>query len=301
MLTDNDRADVAKTAQRLGLDPAVLTAVVMVESGGRVFARINGRDEPLIRWEGHYFDRLVAPALQEAARARRLSSPTAGAIANPASQAARWALLDRAAALDKAAAYASASWGVGQVMGAHWRRLGYDSIDAFVSEARRGFDGQLALMVRYIEWAGLVDALRRHDWHASAAGYNGPAYRRNGYHLKIAAAYRSAAASSSGGVAILRAGDRGAAVAALQTDLADRGATLAIDGVFGPRTQAAVRAFQRQHGLVVDGIVGPATRAALGQATSTGARCNSSAPAFARLTEFFQGLHRWLTRRTGAD
>jgi len=34
-------------------------------------------------------------------------------------------------------------------------------------------------------------------------------------------------------------------------------------GTFGPKTEAAVRAFQRKHGIVPDGIVGPKTWAAL--------------------------------------
>jgi peptidoglycan hydrolase-like protein with peptidoglycan-binding domain len=37
-----------------------------------------------------------------------------------------------------------------------------------------------------------------------------------------------------------------------------------VDGIAGPRTRAAVRAFQQRHGLSVDGIAGPQTRRALG-------------------------------------
>jgi len=56
----------------------------------------------------------------------------------------------------------------------------------------------------------------------------------------------------------LRLGARGPAVVELQQLLG-----ILADGVFGPATDAAVRAFQAAHGLVVDGTVGAATLAAL--------------------------------------
>ncbi len=59
-------------------------------------------------------------------------------------------------------------------------------------------------------------------------------------------------------IKLLRFGSRGPVVAELQRTLG-----IHADGIFGPLTRAAVRAFQREHGLLVDGIVGPQTRAAL--------------------------------------
>jgi hypothetical protein len=61
----------------------------------------------------------------------------------------------------------------------------------------------------------------------------------------------------------LRMGDTGEAVKGLQGQLVRHGAELIADGDFGPKTDAAVRAFQAARGLEVDGIVGPKTWAAL--------------------------------------
>lgn len=59
-------------------------------------------------------------------------------------------------------------------------------------------------------------------------------------------------------VELLKLGSRGPAVTRVQ-----RALRIAADGIFGPQTRRAVRAFQKRHGLLVDGIVGPQTRRAL--------------------------------------
>jgi lysozyme len=63
---------------------------------------------------------------------------------------------------------------------------------------------------------------------------------------------------------LLRMNSRGGEVRTLQQALARAGFSPGpIDGEFGPKTLAAVRAFQRAKGLEVDGIVGPRTWGAL--------------------------------------
>jgi hypothetical protein len=65
----------------------------------------------------------------------------------------------------------------------------------------------------------------------------------------------------------LRAGDDGPAVRTLQRALRRLGfAAGSLDGVFGAKTEAAVTAFQRAHGLTPDGVVGAATARALNRA-----------------------------------
>ncbi|MGV0795172.1 peptidoglycan recognition protein family protein [Mycolicibacterium sp. XJ1819] len=63
---------------------------------------------------------------------------------------------------------------------------------------------------------------------------------------------------------LLFRGMEGDEVAELQRRLNENHADLVVDGIFGPKTEAAVRTFQRRTGgLKVDGVVGPATAAEL--------------------------------------
>lgn len=248
-------------ATRLRIAPAALQACVEVESDGKVYAMVNGRREPYIRWEGHYFDRRLKNGEREKARAAKLASPTAGAIPNPRAQDKRWGIVKRASKFNRQAALESFSIGLGQVMTAHYKAIGYVTVDDMIVRARESAAGQAEIMVRYIEKFGLVDELQRLDFTGFARGYNGPNYAKGGYHTKIASAYRRLSGGSvvSKATGMLRMGSKGARVRELQGLLVRAGHAVKVDGDFGPATKTAVMSFQRAESIIVDGVAGPET------------------------------------------
>ncbi|MCV9908700.1 N-acetylmuramidase family protein [Brucella sp. HL-2] len=182
-------AAIISLAGEMEIEPAALLAVAEVESDGRALFDINGKKEPSIRFEGHYFDRRLSGRIRDRARQAGLSAYEAGRIRNPKTQRERWLLLERAVSIQKKAALESTSWGLGQVMGAHWEWLGYRNVDELVAEARSGVTGQIQLMLRFIKKAGLKETLQTCDWPNFARRYNGPAFARNQYDSRMAAAF----------------------------------------------------------------------------------------------------------------
>lgn len=76
--------------------------------------------------------------------------------------------------------------------------------------------------------------------------------------------------------ASVKQGSTGATVKTIQTKLKNWGYyTGAIDGIYGSKTTAAVKYFQRKNGLTADGIVGPKTAAAMGITLSGGSSASS--------------------------
>ncbi|MCU0402468.1 MAG: N-acetylmuramidase family protein [Algoriphagus sp.] len=188
--------DLKNFAQKHQLELAAVKAVNEVESSGKGFL-VDGK--PKILFEGHIFwnqlkERGFNPSL--------ISNPTNADVLYP-----KWAKthyiggpreydrLEKAANLlpdtkVRDAALASASWGSYQIMGFHFKKLGYASVKEFVDQMYIHERNQLDAFGRYITAFGCITYLKAKNWAKFANCYNGPLYAQNKYDIKLEAAYR---------------------------------------------------------------------------------------------------------------
>jgi len=183
-------AQIQQQAAELGIEPAALQAIHEVECRGSGF---NADNTPVILFERHVMrQRLIAGKLFSIAEKMEVKQPnlcskTSGGYGLYSAQHGR---LAAAAEYHRESALESCSWGIGQVMGYHWKSLGYESLQAFVNAMYKDEASQLDAMCRYIKVNGLINALKNKDWKAFARGYNGPAFAKNSYDMKLANAYK---------------------------------------------------------------------------------------------------------------
>ena len=192
-------ATLVAAAERLGVELAVVYAVNEVESSGAGFLA-NGKPKilferhvmharlSLVRHDGDDSAALIAHADHLAALHPHLVNRRPGGYAGGTAEHQR---LAQARMLDALCADESASWGAFQIMGYHANRLGYASVADFVSRMARDENEQFEAFVRFIEAdAVLHKALKGKKWAQFAKAYNGPAYARNLYDVKLERAYK---------------------------------------------------------------------------------------------------------------
>lgn len=254
-------AAVNAKAAEFGVPASHLAAMVEVESGGRIF---GFKRRPMILFEPHVFYRRLRGEERDRAVAAGLAYPKWGTKPYPRKQEDRWSQIERGALINHDAAYESASYGVGQVMGYHWRALGYTSLQDFLDTVQSGVHGQIDAMLRYLRVNSLMDDLKAGRWLTVARGYNGKGQAKRYARLLENAARKFGAASSDTEPGMLRMGSKGARVRELQALLVRAGYQVTVDGDFGPATRKALVAFQKAEGLKPDGVYGPKTEAALG-------------------------------------
>ena len=191
-------ADLVNAAERLDLPLANVYAVNEIESRGKGFLD-NGK--PVILFERHIMYRQLATPRHEGddlAELKRQADQLAianPAIVNPkaggyAGGTAEHQRLSNARLIDDTAALESASWGAFQIMGFHWKRLGYASVQDFVTAMSASESQQFDAFVRFIETdPALHKALKARKWAEFAKLYNGPGYQRNLYDIKLQRAH----------------------------------------------------------------------------------------------------------------
>lgn len=184
-------ADLVQAAQRLGVPLASIKAVNQVESRGEGFAS-NGR--PVILFERHVMhERLQANGMSEAEADALAGQFPALVNRRPGGYTggtAEHQRLAQARQLHPVAALESASWGLFQIMGYHWASLGYLDAQHMADTMALSEAAQLDAFVSFIEAdPALHKALKGRKWAEFAKRYNGPAYARNLYDVKLARAF----------------------------------------------------------------------------------------------------------------
>lgn len=177
----------SNAARELDVDEATVRAVAEVESNGKGFLSSG---EPKILFERHvFYKRLKAKGINPDLAPPDICSPSAGGYKGGIEEHAR---LKRAVLIDRDAALESASWTAFQIMGYHWRLMGYARLQDFINDAYKSEEEHLMMFVRFIKAnEAMHAALVNKHWSTFARLYNGPAYAKNNYDVKLEKAYKT--------------------------------------------------------------------------------------------------------------
>jgi hypothetical protein len=188
-------AEIAMIARTLGAEPEQVRAVAAVESSGGGFLPSG---HPKILWERHWFWRRWNATLPSALPGHWLAHPKPGGYTLDSDKDGlndSWEKLLEACGRDPVAAFESCSWGKFQIMGGHWKALGYPSVFDFAFSMVGGELGHYRALAAFIKTNRLEGALKRigtspESCEAFARGYNGAGFRKHEYHIKLARAMR---------------------------------------------------------------------------------------------------------------
>ena len=170
------------------IELAALLAFMEVESGGKGFDPATGKI--MIQFEPHVFSNKSGVERSE-------SNHYIWDENKVDVQSAEWKAFNDAFKLNPDLAMESTSIGLGQVMGFHWKRLGFKSVGEYWDYCKVSECNQVNIIVKFITTdARLLQALKDKDWDKVASIYNGKGYKalalklkREPYDITLAKAY----------------------------------------------------------------------------------------------------------------
>lgn len=172
--------DIKRLSAEFGIEAPSLKAVIAVESGGKGFDEATGKI--IIQFEPHWFKR-KAP----------YTPSGAWSVNGVERQAAEWKAFNDAFSKNANAAMESTSVGLMQVMGFHYKMLGFKTVGEMWDYAKVSEYNQLRLGLLFIKSnPKMIGALRKNDFATFAYYYNGAAYKKFNYDIRMKQAYDKA-------------------------------------------------------------------------------------------------------------
>lgn len=163
--------NIKKIAEEAGIPQDNLRKVIAVESGGFGFDKKTGKI--LIQFEPHWFKRLFI---------KWNSNLNVWQNNKVEGQEQEWKAFNDAFSKNSKAAMESTSIGIPQIMGFHWKALGFESVGAFWDYMKESEDNQIKAMVKFIKLnKKMYSALITSNWEVFAYYYNGAQYKKFNY------------------------------------------------------------------------------------------------------------------------
>ncbi|AGH31480.1 hypothetical protein LOKG_00044 [Loktanella phage pCB2051-A] len=282
---DLESVDFTRIGHSIGVGEDEIHAFADVEAAGKPF---DGFKRPKMLFEPHKFYAFTSGETRQKAVGRGLAYPNWMPGHYPKDS---YPVLEAAFALAPEAALRACSWGAGQILGDNHRMIGfttvYDMVNAFCEDA----DAHIKGMADFIVAAGIDDELRRiafldrpttpNDCIPIVAVYNGPGFRSNDYHTKLASRHNfwrgipdTPFDETEAGFQIMAVGSVGTKVKAAQESLLKLGHDpKGADGKFGGNTRTAVMGFQSKAVMPVTGVIDLATYQAIVKAVNPMMTC----------------------------
>ncbi|MGB4844091.1 MAG: N-acetylmuramidase domain-containing protein [Ferruginibacter sp.] len=155
-----------EVARNHGLNEAMFLAFVEVESGGLGFDPATGKI--IIQFEPVWFKRLAPYAPSGLWSVNKVSR-----------QSAEWIAFNDAFKKNPNAAMESTSIGLPQIMGFHYKRLGYKKVGGMWDDFKVSERNQLQALAKFIKTdSSLLNAIQQRNYHVIASIYNGANYAK---------------------------------------------------------------------------------------------------------------------------
>lgn len=185
---------IKNLANRLGIEPALLKAVQIVEAAGRDGFLSDGR--PQILFEGHIMYKEFHKKFPD--RDLDYLCKRFSMVFYPKWDKSKYfgglgeyKRLELAKEIDEECALKATSWGMFQIMGFNHNLCGCKDVFDFVHKMSESHEKQLELMYYFMNNSGCLKELKEKDWAGFAKKYNGPGYAQNAYDQKLRNAYEN--------------------------------------------------------------------------------------------------------------